>query len=103
MFLFRVQFKTVPDLPLAPDRKAGIGQGRIQLFPQVPYVALYGVALIAKRILVPHFLVYLVISEDVSLVHHQKVEKVILLHRKADLLTAAVYLPAVEVNLKPRY
>lgn len=95
MFLFCVQFKTVPDLPLASDRKAGIGQGRIQLFPQVPYVALYGIAFIAKHILTPHFLVYLVISEDVSLVCHQKVEKVLLLYRKADLLTAAVYLPAV--------
>ena len=58
-------------------------------------MALYGIAFIAKHILTPHFLVYLVISEDVSLVCHQKVEKVLLLYRKADLLTAAVYLPAV--------
>ena len=80
-----------------------MASGRIQLFPQVPDMALYSVAFIAEGIFAPYLLVYLVISEDVSLVHHQQVKNVIFLYREVNFFASMVYLPAVRINLKSWY
>ena len=95
--------KAVPDFPDTPKRKSGIRHRLEQLLAQVPDMTFHGIVLPSDRLIAPHVLIYLPISENLSSVHHQKIEKVIFLCRQAGLLAPTVYFPAARVDLQPQH
>ncbi len=79
--LFQNQLKAIPDFPDTPDCKSGIRHRLEQFLAQVPDMAFHSIVLPANRLIALYILVYLPIGENLSPVHHQKIEKVIFLFR----------------------